>query len=289
MTELIQSLWDQMRADLRADALPQLNQACQSLLSGSLGPLTEQQTEDLGSIERSVTKLSRRVEGEPINWNDYSEAAHALRGPLNATIGFSRLILKGIDGPLNEAQEEALETIYGVSRRLLVLFNLLLDALLLAGEGISLNIESVAAGTILEELIATGHTLADSCGFVFEAIVAAQVAETSVRSDAKRLKQALSALLAVSAKYLSDGVVTLRAGLSEDRLLIQLENLACQLPAALLADLTCLLTDAADRSFPYDAHLRLGLAWHLLTGMNGHLEAQQTREACAFAVTLPTD
>jgi signal transduction histidine kinase len=287
--EMTQSIWDQMRAELRTDGLPQLDQACHSLLSGSLGPLNARQIEDLASIERSATRLTRLVEGEPINWSDYGEAAHALRGPLNLTIGFSRLMLKGIDGPINEAQRAALQTIHGASRRLLALFNLLLDALLLAGNGIRFAMEPVPVDQILDKFIAAGHALADNRGIVFEADVTPQLTGITVRSDEKRLTQALSALLAVSVKYTSDGVVTLRAALRERHLLVHLENQGCQLPEPLLADLQCLLTDATDLSWPCDARLRLGLAWHLVTGLKGTLEAQQVGQTCAFTVTIPVN
>lgn len=287
MLELIQALWNQMRVDLRADAMPPLQHACQALLSGSLGPLTEHQTEDLKSVERSLDKLIRRLEGEPINWADYSEAAHALRGPLNATIGFSRLILKGIDGPVTEAQGEALETIYDVNRRMLTLFNLLLDALLLYDQEMSFNIEAVRADEVLEELIAVGQTLADNRDFALKTDLTAPVVEITLQSDEKRLKQALAALLAVSGKYMSDGVLTLRVRSGEAGLLIQLESQRCQLPAPLPTDLSRLLTDQADRSLPYDAHLRLGLAWRLLTEMGGGLEVHQTGETCTLSATLP--
>jgi signal transduction histidine kinase len=287
MIELAQAFWDQMRAELRVVAFPQLDQACHSLRGGCVGPLTPRQAEDLEAIERSVAKLAQRVDGEPINWNNSSEAAHALRGPLNSTIGFSSLLLNGTDGPVNETQREALETVLNVSRRLLALFNLLLDMLLLASDGISLEIECVRVDEILEELIATGQALANNRGFVFEADVAPRVAQASIKSDPQRLKQALSALLAVSAKYVNDGVVTLRAEFSENELLIRLENRMCQLPVSLFTDLSHLFEEAADRSLPYDAHLRLGLAWHILTRMKGSLEAQRTGEMCTFTVTLP--
>lgn len=287
MIELIQALWDQMRTDLRSDALPQMDQATHALLRGSLGPLTDLQVEDLESVDQSLAKLNKHVEGEPIDWTDYSEAAHALRGPLNSTIGFSRLITKGVDGPINEAQRAALERIHTVSRRLLALFNLLLDALLLTGDGIDLTIEPVRAGDILEELVVTGRVLADSRGHLFEADVMPEVADVAVRCDAKRLKQALSALLAVSAKYMNDGVMTLRTGLGNNELVIQLQSQECRLPEPLLANLACLLTDEADRSFPYDAHLRLGLAWHLLTAMEGNLVAKHVDTTCAFIITFP--
>ena len=68
MSELAQALWDQMRAEQRADALPQLRDACHSLRKGYLGPLTQTQVEDLDSMERSLSKLTRRFEGETIDY-----------------------------------------------------------------------------------------------------------------------------------------------------------------------------------------------------------------------------
>jgi signal transduction histidine kinase len=288
MTDGIQSLWDQMRADLLSDALPDLERACQSLLDGSLGPLTAPQTEDLQSVERSVEKLARRLNGEPIDWGDYSEAAHALRGPLNSTLGFSRLILKGIDGPINQAQQEAVETIHATSRRLLALFNLLLDALLLLGDGVILKIEAVRAGEVLEEVTTVGRALAKNLDFVFEAHLHEGTASTVIQCDATRLNQALSGLLAVAAKYMHGGRINLAASREEKRLCIRLVNQACQLPELLMGEIPALLNGQPNASVPYDAQLRLGIAWHLLMQMNAQLTATRSGDACTFGITLPT-
>lgn len=288
MTDAIQSFWDQMRADLLADTLPKLDHACQSLLENSLGPLTPHQTEDLQSVERSVIKLSQRLNGEAIEWSDYSEAAHALRGPLNSTLGFSRLILNGIDGPINQAQQEALETIHAISRRLLALFNLLLDALLLLGDGISLNLETVRATEVLEEVFGVGRALAKNLDFVFETEIVENAAEVLIQCDPTRLNQTLSALLAVSAKYMVGGAVNVHVSWEQNQLHIRFVNHACQLPEPLLTRIPTLLVDQPSASVPYDAQLRLGIAWHLLIQMNGQLAARRLDETCAFDITLPT-
>jgi signal transduction histidine kinase len=287
MSDLIQSLWDRMRADLRVDAIPQLNQACQALLGGSLGPLTSLQTEDMESVERSLSKLTGRIEGEAIDWTDYSVAAHALRGPLNATIGFSRLMLKGIDGPINKAQREALETTYIGSRRLLSLFNLLLDALLLLQSEIVVDLELTGVEELLKEITIAGGSLADRYDFAFTVDVDETAVKALVRIDGKRIKQALSSLLAILAKYGTSGAVTLHAGLEGSQVLIKLESGKCRLPEALLADLPSLLSEQADPSLPYEAQLRLGLARGLLAQMSGELAARRTDETCAVTVSLP--
>ncbi len=287
MYELIQTLWDQMRADLHANQVPPINDACQALLGGELGPLTDLQVEDLQSVERSFAKLVMRIEGEPIDWADFSEAAHALRGPLNATIGFSRLIVKGIDGPITEEQRGPLEAIHNGSRMLLALFNLLLDALMFEHGDMGLSIESMPANEVLDELMAVGQTLAARRGFRFETDVAEPTTAMIIKSNKKRLKQALLALLAVSAKYLQQDASTLRAWLDKDSLFIQLENQGCRQLLSLPPDLSLLLTDQAPLTIPYDVHLRLGLARRLLDEMNGRLEIKQADQECTFTVTVP--
>lgn len=53
--------------------------------------------------------------------------AHDLRSPLNAVIGFSRLMLKGIDGPLSEMQATDLEAIYANGNMMLDMVDNLID------------------------------------------------------------------------------------------------------------------------------------------------------------------
>jgi signal transduction histidine kinase len=276
-----------MRNDLGANHAPQIQNSCQALLGGELGPLTDLQSEDLKSVDRSFEKLVARIEGEPIDWGDFSAAAHALRGPLNATIGFSRLIIKGIDGPITEEQKEPLEAIHNGSRMLLALFNLLLDALMFEHGDMDLLLEPMPANEVLDELVEVGQTLAARRGFDFETKVDAPATAMTIRSNKKRLKQALTALLAVSAKYLQHDVSTLRAWLEQDNLLIQLENQGCQQAVPLPSDLSLLLADQALPNIPYDVHLRLGLSRRLLEEMSGRLEISQNDAACIFTVTVP--
>jgi len=53
--------------------------------------------------------------------------SHELRTPLNSIIGFSRVILKGIDGPTTEQQQQDLSAIYNSGQHLLGLINNILD------------------------------------------------------------------------------------------------------------------------------------------------------------------
>lgn len=45
--------------------------------------------------------------------------SHELRTPLNSIIGFSRVILKGIDGPVTDLMQQDLTAIYNSGQHLL--------------------------------------------------------------------------------------------------------------------------------------------------------------------------
>jgi len=49
--------------------------------------------------------------------------SHELRTPLNSNHGFSRVIIKGIDGPITELQQQDLTAIYNSGQHLLNLIN----------------------------------------------------------------------------------------------------------------------------------------------------------------------
>jgi hypothetical protein len=55
-----------------------------------------------------------------------------------------------------------------------------------------------------------------------------------------------------------------------------------------MGEIPALLNDQPNASVPYDAQLRLGIAWHLLMQMNAQLTATRSGDACTFGITLPT-
>ena len=53
--------------------------------------------------------------------------SHELRTPMNAIIGYTDLLVDGIDGPVNEEQERSLKKVATNARHLLQLINDVLD------------------------------------------------------------------------------------------------------------------------------------------------------------------
>ncbi|MGB7337681.1 MAG: GAF domain-containing protein [Phototrophicaceae bacterium] len=92
-------------------------------LAGSLGAVV-QNTLLVEQLQESVEQLR---EVDRLKSQFLASMSHELRTPLNSIIGFSRVMLKGIDGPLSEMQEQDLTTIYNSGNHLLRLINDILD------------------------------------------------------------------------------------------------------------------------------------------------------------------
>src|SRR5262249_25908565 len=78
-------------------------------------------------VERLSQSNEQLREVDRLKSQFLASMSHELRTPLNSIIGFSRVMLKGIDGPLSEMQEQDLTTIYNSGNHLLNLINDILD------------------------------------------------------------------------------------------------------------------------------------------------------------------
>lgn len=78
----------------------------------------------LEEVQRTNERL---LEIDHLKTNFLAAMSHELRTPLNSIIGFSRVILKGIDGPINDMQEQDIQTIHDSGKHLLGLVNDILD------------------------------------------------------------------------------------------------------------------------------------------------------------------
>jgi signal transduction histidine kinase/ActR/RegA family two-component response regulator len=81
--------------------------------------------------------------------------SHELRTPLNSIIGFSRVILKGIDGPITSEQEEDLTSIHNSGQHLLSLINDILDLAKIEAGKMALAFEIVDLDDTARSVLAT--------------------------------------------------------------------------------------------------------------------------------------
>jgi len=135
--------------------------------------------------------------------------SHELRTPLNSIIGFSRVMLKGIDGPLTEMQEQDLTTIYNSGQHLLMLINDVLDQAKIAADKMDLKFAYFEVKPLVEGVKSIGIGLVKDKPIDMRVELAPNLPK--VYGDEFRTRQILLNLVSNAAKFTQEGSITVRA------------------------------------------------------------------------------
>jgi len=166
-------------------------------------------------LEVEVAKRTRELNKayENIKENDrlksefIANMSHELRTPLNSIIGFSKVILKGIDGPVTEKQREDLTLIHQSGTHLLNLISQILDFSKIEAGGIELRKERVHVEAIIGEALAAVNALIKDKTVTVETKLAEEI--KWIWADRMRLIQVIINLLSNSAKFTERGFIRL--------------------------------------------------------------------------------
>ncbi len=106
---------------------------------------------DSAQMPKNPLKLSKETvaPGHPL---EVHHLAHDLRGPLNSILGFSELLLEGIEGPLNETQTEDISAIYQSAQSLLLLINNIVDISKIEAKRVTFDFEPVDLKVIFQNV-----------------------------------------------------------------------------------------------------------------------------------------
>ena len=135
--------------------------------------------------------------------------SHELRTPLNSIIGFSRVILKGIDGPLTEMQEQDLSTIYNSGQHLLNLINDILDQAKIAAEKMEIKADYFDIKAVIDGVRSIGIGLVKDKPVDIKVDIESGLPQ--VYGDEIRTRQVLLNLLSNAAKFTSEGTINISA------------------------------------------------------------------------------
>jgi signal transduction histidine kinase/CheY-like chemotaxis protein len=140
--------------------------------------------------------------------------SHELRTPLNSIIGFSRVILKGIDGPINEIQQQDLSAIYNSGQHLLNLINNILDISKIEAGKMDLSISDVDLNEIVKAVMSTATGLVKDKPVQLKQVVPPDM--PPIKADATRIRQVLLNLISNAAKFTEEGQIIIEVTRSRD-------------------------------------------------------------------------
>ncbi len=128
-------------------------------------------------------------------------ASHDFKTPLNAVIGFTKVVLKGIDGPVNEMQVTDLTTAHTGGQRMLSLTSMLVDIARLNTGKIELSPAEGSLADLIHETAARWRTQNPNKPLQVDAVLNAPV----IHFDTLRMRQALAFLLNYAALHVAEG------------------------------------------------------------------------------------
>jgi signal transduction histidine kinase/HAMP domain-containing protein len=185
--------------------------------------ITESEARTLRTVARlvSVAKENADLVGELRDNNFQLERAnrlkseflanvsHELRTPMNAIIGYSKLMLDGLDGELNAQQEADLQRVTTAADNLLGLINGLLDLSKIEAGRMEINVEEIDVGPIVEDVVALVRPQSDSKDLDVRANIPVEL--PTILADRARFRQVLVNLVSNAVKFTDSGAVTVSA------------------------------------------------------------------------------
>ncbi len=165
--------------------------------------------QDARSYQLTQQALEEMREADRLKSQFLANMSHELRTPLNSIIGFSRVILKGIDGPITETQEQDLSAIYNAGQHLLGLINNILDISKIEAGKMELAFTDVDLAEIIRGVMATAVGLVKDKPI--ELIVDIPEQLPLIQADNIRIRQVLLNLVSNAAKFTEEGHIGISA------------------------------------------------------------------------------
>jgi signal transduction histidine kinase len=154
--------------------------------------------------------------------------SHELRTPLNSILGFTQVILEGLDGPLTDDMTMDLELIEKNGQHLLSLINEVLDMAKIESGRVSLSLEPVNLPEMLNDVLRTTSSLARE-GVAVENLHQLPQ-DMFIMADAVRLRQMLINMMGNAFKFTEKGSVNIQAEILDEKVQISIHDTGIGIP-----------------------------------------------------------
>ncbi|MBC7225968.1 MAG: GAF domain-containing protein [Thermoflexales bacterium] len=178
--------------------------------------------------QEAVETAERLKEVDRLKSQFLANMSHELRTPLNSIIGFSRVILKGIDGPITEQQRQDLEAIFNSGQHLLGLINDILDISKIEAGKMELAFEPTDLQEIIRGVMSTAVALVKDKPIELQQSVPADL--PTITADSRRVRQVLLNLVSNAAKFTDQGFIRVEARVDGDYVVISVSDSGIGIP-----------------------------------------------------------
>ncbi len=171
-------------------------------LNRTLEQKVSSRTRELEEANRNLQELDR------LKSEFLANMSHELRTPMNSILGYTQLVLDGVDGPVTPQQRESLERVENNAQHLLKLINDILDLSKIEAGRMELAVAPVDLGALArdaaEDLAATAAAKGLWCR------VAVGDGDLRVEGDPDKLREVLNNLIINAIKFTDHGGVEVR-------------------------------------------------------------------------------
>jgi signal transduction histidine kinase len=181
-----------------------------SSLVAAIAAQTSIHLETLRLNEELQKRAAELQELDRLKSSFLANMSHELRTPLNSILGFSDVILEGMDGPLTDNMENDLHLIQKNGQILLHLINDVLDMAKIESGRMNLHPEKFKVQDLLEEVTSITSNLANAKKLSLFVEPDSDKA-LEIFADDTRIRQVMMNLVNNSIKFTETGIIALRA------------------------------------------------------------------------------
>jgi signal transduction histidine kinase len=236
------------------------------------------------SPERKRISVQQNSDSEPPF--EVYHLSHDLRGPLNSILGFTELLLEGIEGPLTDIQKEDIAAINQSAHNLLRLINTMVDVSKLDAGRLDLNEGEVDLKLVVDEVLASDFWV----GQAGRISVAVNLGDNLplVWGDNPRMVQMFEELLAWS-KLRGPQSIRISASSDPSTVTAQIHLAGVMVSKQDMDEVFKLITrqDAAGRNHLGPGGLGMPLVRRLAEKQQGHVRAEDVGSGTSFYLTFP--
>ncbi len=223
--------------------------------------------------------------------------SHELRTPLNSILGFTQVIIEGLDGPITDLMVSDLELIEKNGKHLLNLINEILDMAKIEAGRLSLNPEPLNLFELLEDVVVTTGPLVRDKGLYLN-LDADPMGDWVVMADHVRMRQILINIVGNAIKFTDKGGITVEIDklvsssvTEDDRVQVRIRDTGIGIPRAKLEDVFEAFTqvDSSTTRKAGGTGLGLPISRRLIELHGGRLwaESEGPGKGSTFSLELP--